>query len=244
MTGADRRTVLRLASGALLLPFASAVAAHPAGPRAGFSPPDGPMLYSRRLERTLADGAVFSVARSFEVRFEHQASGFQVDGRQVDVEVAAPEALAAFVRLEREREERGLFPLLLDAGGTIAEGAGKPVATQLDAAVREALAVLQARAHVPAQRAELVRFVSAFHLSAGKLMTELPRDLFAPAETPRSEHREVALPGGDSGEVAMTFSATRDPSTGLMRQARREIVTKLDGDRRRTVETWRLEPVS
>src|SRR5687768_14615177 len=145
MSVADRRTVLRLATGALLLPLASAVAAHPASPLSRFSPPDGPMLYSRRLERMLVDGAIFSVVRRFEVRFEHRAGGYQVDGRQIDVEVEAPEQLAAFARIEREREERGLFPLLLDEGGTIAGGAGKPFATRLDAAVREAFAVLEAR---------------------------------------------------------------------------------------------------
>ena len=85
MSPLDRRSVLRLASGALLLPLASRVAAHPASTLARFSPPDGPMLYTRRLERMLGDGAVFSVARSFEVRFAHQAGGFQVDGRQVEV---------------------------------------------------------------------------------------------------------------------------------------------------------------
>lgn len=243
MSGTDRRAVLRFAGMALLLPFASAVAAHPASRLSRFSPPDGPMLYSRRLERTLADGALFSVARSFEVRFEHYADGFQVNGRQVEVEVEAPEALAAFVRIEREREERGLFPLLLDAGGSIANGAGTPDATRLDAAVREALAALEARSYAPAERAELVRFVNAFHQSAGKLVTELPRDLFAPADTPRRERREVALPGGDSGAVTVTFSAERDPATGLMQEAQREVVTELDGDRRRTLESWRLDPL-
>ncbi len=241
MTAADRRSVLRGAAAALLLPTMSALPlrAFALGPR--FAPPAGPMLYTRRLERGLADGAAFVVSRGFEVRFRPEATGYLVDGRQVDVDVEAPEALAAFVRIEREREERGLFPLRLDAGGTIAAGTGTPVATRLDEAVRAALAALETRSHRPAERAELVLFVNAFHQSAGKLMTELPRDLFAPDETPRSERREVVLPGGDAGEVAVTFSATRDPATGLMRRAQREVVTVLDGARRRSVEFWRLD---
>lgn len=243
LRGADRRTVLRMAAGAVLLPLASAAAAHPAHPDTPFAPPDGPMLYTRRLERVFPDGARFAVARSFEVRFEHSGGGFRVDGRQVGVEVEAPEALAAFARLEREREERGLFPLLLDSHGAIAGGEAVPIATRLDAAVRESLAQIEARARDAAARAELVRFVQAFHLSAGRLVTELPRDLFAPPADPRVERQEVALPGGDSGEVTVTFSARRDPTTGLMREALREVVTALQGDRRRTLETWQLAPL-
>ena len=243
MSATDRRTLLRCAAAAMLLPALSAVPLRglAQGPR--FAPPAGPMLYTRRLERWLAHGASFIVSRGFEMRLQREAVGYLVDGRQVEVEVEAPEALAAFVRIEREREERGMFPLLLDEGGTIAAGAAAPVATRLDDAVREALAVLEARSHARAERAQLVRFVNAFHQSAGKLVTELPRDLFAPAQSPRSERREIALPGGDSGEVTMTFSAMRDPATGLMRQAQREIVTALDGDRRRTLESWRLQPL-
>jgi hypothetical protein len=95
----DRRAVLRYAAVALLWPaLASAplrVAAQ--GPR--FAPPVGPMLYTRRLERGLADGAAFTVSRSFEIRFEPADGGYRVDGAQVDVAVEAPDALAAFVRI-------------------------------------------------------------------------------------------------------------------------------------------------
>ena len=52
-SGADRRTVLRLAAAGLLLPLASRVAAHPASPGARVSPPHGAMHYYPRLERAL-----------------------------------------------------------------------------------------------------------------------------------------------------------------------------------------------
>ena len=239
----NRRTVLRYTAAAALLPMASAAGAHPATRLSRFSPPDGPMLYVRRLERALPGGARMVVSRSFAIRFRHENEGFLVEGEQVGVEVEAPEALAAFARIEREREEHGLFPLLLDSNGAIAAGILVPMATRLDAAVRETLAVLDGQVHDPAERAELMRFVAAFHQSAGKLVTQLPHDLFAPPATPRSERREVALPGGETGEVTVTFSAARDPATGLMRQARREVVTALHGDLRRTLESWQLAPL-
>ena len=243
MSVADRRTMLRGAAAAMLLPLAAAAGAHSAKPGARFSPPDGPLRYTRRLERALPGGRSLVVSRSFAVRFRHADGGFLVDGEQLAVEVEAPEMLAGFARIEREREELGLFPLLLDAEGTIAGTEGIPLATRLDEAVRETLAALESQPHSEAERAELVRFVSAFHQSAGRLVTELPRDLFAPPDAPRTEHGEVALPGGELGEVTVTFTALRDPATGLMRQALREVVTALEGDRRRTLESWRLDPL-
>jgi hypothetical protein len=244
MRRADRRAVLRFAAGAVLLPLAAPARAHPASGGEGFSPPDEPMLYTRRLERMLPGSARFTVERQFEVTFEHWAQGFRVGGRQLGVVVDAPEALAAFARLEREREEQGLFPLQLHADGTIAGAAGTPVATRLDAAVRETLALIEARKREPAERAELIRFVQAFHQSAGRLVTELPRDLFAPAPDPRTDRRQIVLPGGSSGEVTVTFAAARDPATGLMRKALREVVTALQGERRLTLETWQLAPLA
>jgi hypothetical protein len=38
----------------------------------------------------------------------------------------------------------------------------------------------------------------------------------------------------------VTFTATRDPVTGLMREAQREVLTEVAGDLRRTIESWTL----
>ena len=43
MSVADRRTMLRGAAAAMLLPLAAAAGAHSAKPGARFSPPDGPL---------------------------------------------------------------------------------------------------------------------------------------------------------------------------------------------------------
>lgn len=240
MRRADRRTLLRFAAGALLLPVVSSAARAQAP--AHFEPPLAPMRYTRRLERGLADGKQLIVSRAFQVRFVQRPGGFRVDGEQVEVEVEAPEALAAFAQIERDRREQGLFPILLDSAGHIA-GTLAPMEAQLEAAVREAAAQIDRRQRDEAERADLLRFANAIHQSAGKVVTELPRDLFAPVAALRSETRAVELPGGGEGEVTVTFSAARDPVTGLMRDALREVVTQLGIDRRRTVESWRLDPL-
>jgi hypothetical protein len=242
VTRAGRRALLRLAGLAATMPLMSIVAAA-AQPVGGFAPPTEPMRYRRRLERELAGGARLIVTRSFAVRFVREADGYRVEGEQLEVEVDAPEQLAALASLERQRVEIGLFPLSLDAAGAIRGAPRAGSSEQLYLAVREVADRIERGKHTPAERDTLRAFVEAVHQSAGELVTELPRDLFAPAASPREDHRVLALPGGDAGQVRVTFTATSDPATGLMREARREVVTEVAGDRRHTVESWSLAPL-
>lgn len=239
MTRGDRRSLLRVAAAAVAL---SAIPLHAQSAR--FAPPATPMLYSRRLERGLPGGARLVVGREFAVRFVPEGTGFRVDGEQVGVAVEAPEQLAELARLERERKETGLFPLTLDAGGGIRGGSALLDTAKLDEAVRAVVTRIDAGEHTPAERAALREFVDAVHRSAGALLTELPHDLFAPERSPREETRAIALPGGDQGKVRVSFTAERDPATGLMRAARREVVTDVAGDLRRSVESWTLRPLA
>ena len=94
MTALDRRRLLRLAATAALLPTLASVPGRAAavGP---FAPPAQPMLYRRRLRRTMADGSAFEVSRSFSVRFLPAPPGYHVEGEQVDVSVEVPSASLA-----------------------------------------------------------------------------------------------------------------------------------------------------
>jgi hypothetical protein len=237
-----RRSLLLVAAVAIAVPLLAATQDRPPA-SLRFAPPSTPLLYTRRLERELAGGARFTVSRSFAVRFVREAGGFLVDGEQVAVAVEAPPQLEALARLERERVESALFPLQLDMGGTIRGLSRAADSTQLDAAVREVAAQIEQGQHAPAEREQLRAFVDAVHRSAGELLTELPSDLFAPVNVPRDDRRAIVLPGGATGQVRTTFSAERDAVTGLMREARREVVTEVAGDMRRTVESWTLEPL-
>lgn len=239
MSRTDRRMLLRLIAATMVV-LPGAAAAAPAASR--FAPPSQPMRYTRRLERQLADGAHLAVTRSFVVRFVRNGRGFRVEGEQVDVQVEAPEALAAFASLERQRRENGLFPLTLDGDGRITGGAAPPAA-RLDDAVREAVARIDQHPRDMVERAELLQFVNAIQQSAGGVLTELPHDLFAPGHDRYRESRTIELPDGRAGAVTVTFSATTDPSTGLMREAAREVLTDLGGERRRTLESWALTPL-
>lgn len=239
---ADRRQLLRFAAAAALMPaFMSRSAG--AAPTARFAPPPGPMRYTRELRRELGVNAALTVSRSFAVRFVPLAGGYRVEGEQVEVRVDAPEELAQFAALERQRREIGLFPLLLDGAGLI-HGAEVPVDTaQLDIAVRQAIARFAHAGASPDELAEHQRFVSALHQGAAAILTALPKDLFAPGDPDRTTRQNVALPDGAAGEVTVRFTAQADPGTGLMERAMREVLTELSGERRRTVEDWNLAPL-
>jgi hypothetical protein len=242
MTCADRREMLKFALGVSLLPLLASQRVSAATPGTNsIRPPSGNMLYRRRLVRGLPGGANFIVTREFRVRFEPVATGFLLNGAQLSARVEAPEALASFAAIEEQRVETGMFPLALDAAGQIIEGNAELPANAIEHAMQDV------RQRFPVETGkqpnEAVDFIEALHSSGTRLTAELPKDLFAPVEGLRSDHREIALPWGDKGEVTTWFEAERDPLTHLMRHARREVVTRMGDDTRRNFEGWDLLPV-
>ncbi|MFC3096548.1 hypothetical protein [Alteraurantiacibacter palmitatis] len=237
----DRRGMLRLAAAAAILPVLAsrspALAAQTDSIAAAIAPPSCTMLYRRTLERQMAGGAIFTVTREYAVHFLPRGTGFEVAGEQVAVRASAPAALARFAALEEDRVDNTLFPLLLNHAGFIEEGASIAENEQLVRSLREA------HAQLPQDAAEAGLALGAIQAAGASLTSQLPRDLFAPANGRREARETITLPWGDAGEVRTLFEAARDPGTGLMREARREVVTSLAGDERRSVEMWALFPL-
>ena len=242
MSGLDRRAIMRGAAAAALAALCGTRSLAAGLPGAPFLPPAGPMRYTRRLVRTMAGGHALVVERSFRVRFERARAGFAVLGEQTEVAVDAPAKLAALADMERKRVEAGLFPLQLDAAGRIAGETQPTRLANLDEVISATRAVIEQRALSPGERAEAAQFLALVHSSAASFFSQLPADLFVPAETRRVEERAIDLPGSD-GLVRVEFVAETDPRTGLMHHARREIVTEIDGERRVTREDWSLTPL-
>ena len=240
----DRRQVLRAAAAALALPLAGRWSPARARPPGLFVPPQGPYAYTRVLERSMADGAAFSVSRRFAIRFLPEKNGYRVDGQQVAVAVDAPEALAAFAQIERERREWGLFPLSLDHRGLIERAAGEAAAPGHEHVVETALARIERLEAPAAEQASLTAFIRSVHDNLAQLLTTLPHDLFAPHGDQSRDTRLLALPGGEEGRVTVSYSAQAEPATGLMRAAKREVITQIAGSERRTIERWTLEPLA
>lgn len=244
MTTPDRRTFL-LAAAAMLPAIASrdAFAQAGAGDAAPvIAPPPQPMIYTRRLVRSLIGGARIVVERSFAIRFTRSATGFVVEGEQISVEVETPEQLAWLGELERKRVEYGIFPLQLDHRGRILSGEYVWDGPEIEAALRGVAERVEQMNASAGEREALKGFVTAVHEAGAHIVSALPTDLFAPSEIDRRASREIVLPHGTEGTVSTLFSAQRDPRTGLMRSARREVVTAIEGDQRHTIETFTLVP--
>lgn len=198
----------------------------------------------RSLRREMVDGAAIVATRSYAVRFFREEDGFRLEGEEdVAPEVSGPASLEAILRLERERRDGSMFPLCLDRDGRIIAENGEAGSPQLARAIDAALHRIAASPAGDDEQAAMRAFVTGLHQAAASLITEPPADLFHPLAAPRSESREVALPDGGRGEVAVTFSAALDPATGLMREAERVVLTRLGTSERRTAERWTLGPI-
>lgn len=244
MSARDRRNVLRLALAAAIAPaLASRRALADPGSGRLIAPPTGEMRFRRVLSRDMARGYRMVVHREFAVAFRSFAGGFMVEGEQVLADVEAPPALSAFAELEAARHENGLFPLALDPFGHILSADhALPPAGEIGRALDEARRQIATQPIPESERAELQQFVRAMAEIGAGLTAHLPHDLFAPDEAPRREERSIALPTGDEGRVVTSFEGARDFGTGLMRVAEREVVTEVEGSRRRSLERWSLAP--
>jgi hypothetical protein len=241
--GTDRRAVLRWAMAAALAPtLASRAGAAGSAHDHVFAPPAGPMTFVRRLERALPDGNRLVVGRSFAVRFVAGPAGWTVSGEQVGVTVEAPPRIAALAELERQRVETGLFPFALDRSGLIVGGPDSRPAKELERAVAIVRRTIADAPLAAGERREAEAFVRAVHEAGAKMTSQFPNDLFAPRDEAVHATRELGLPGGEQGTIEISFTAVTDPATGLMREAKREVVTAIGRDRRVTREAWTLAP--
>ncbi|MXO70489.1 hypothetical protein [Alteraurantiacibacter buctensis] len=229
-----RRTVLRTAAGLSLLPLFASRQALAAGEAATIAPPSGDMIYRRTVVRPLPGAIVLTATRDFRVRFSAREGGFLVDGEQVAARVQAPASLSTIARMEEQRVERGLFPLALDRAGRIVDGEAAAPDVTLGQALDEA------RRQLPDQGAEIGQLLDALSAGSAGIMAYLPLDLFAPVEEHQEQRQAIELPWGQTGEVVVRFAATRSAETGLMRLATRDVVTKLEGEERRSAERWEL----
>lgn len=235
----DRREFLGLAGAALLLPLGDPA---PAQSRS-FAPPAGPMRYTRRLHREMVRGGAIEAERFFTLSFVPHPRGYRIEGYEsAPPQVSGPAAVEAFLRLERERHETGLFPLSLDRAGQIIGESSRAGSLQLDRAIEEALHRIANSSLDIDDQAAARTFLAGMQQAAASLIAAPPADLFHPPSGSLGEQREVAMPGGGTGTVSVTFTASADPATGLMRGAERLVLTRLGESERRTSERWTLSP--
>lgn len=200
--------------------------------------PTRPFILRRELERGLARGASLLVTREWRGHFERDHGRTLALGEQIACSVEAPSVLEPIAAIERARIASGPFPAHLDAEGRILDHREIP-ATGRGAAVQAAMAVLAdlgtSAEGLRDARADLDRLATA----SDEVISRPPPDLFFPLPGEASERRELVLPGGESGEVAVELSASAGPG-GVLERFERRIITRIGDDVRKSRESWSL----
>lgn len=233
-----RNRVAALLAGAVavmpvVLPSAQAAGA------ASFEAPDGKLVLTRELRRTIAPGKDIVSRRSYEIRFVRDGAGWRVEGTLAKAEVEAPAELAMLAQLEKARKDEGLFPLRLDQQGMIIAQNGATDAATAQAARSTVTTTVEKIDMSSSDKVVAAQMVQRIATQSSAVGGNWPADLFRPLAATREQVREVPLPGGRQGRVTVTMKASPDPR-GLLDQFERRVMTELDGTQRFSQETWRL----
>lgn len=242
-TGLTRRNALTfalagLASGSLM----SAIRARAGSGAEPLTAPSQPMVLTRRLSRGLRDGMTIVVTRSWRVAFTQQARGIAVRGEQIEVSVEAPPQLAPLSEIEQSRPTSGIFPILLGPDGLIMAAGAASDADTVDAALAAARGVMAQHGLSSGSVAQHARYLADLQQAGSSLLEAWPADLFYPSPLPRRIVREVALPDGQTGEFELRWTASTQADSPLLREARREVLTRIGESERRSSEDWSLAP--
>ena len=231
-----------LASAAAVLPLtALALAPAPVAANAlgAFVPSFEPMVLTRVLRRPLPGGIEISTSRSYEVRFVRVDGGYRIEGELIDVEIEAPARFEALAALERARPDTGMFPMRIDANGRFLAADDRQQQDFAQSAGRVASGMIPAGL-APAEARDAHGFIG--QTAANPVQTVWPEDLFRPVPGKHSSSQVMSLPGGKTGEVAISTEAQVDAASGLVTMFQREVTTRLGDTTRVTLETWTLAP--
>lgn len=243
MAGSTRRRLLAGLLGAGVAGGLGALAGRLQAAEEGLRLPTQAMLLERSLVRELGGGAAITVRRVWRITFARQGRGAVVSGTQVSASVDAPPALAELARIEEQREERGLFPVLLsDTGLIVSHGTGAAQPGDLAAALRAAEGLIARMPAPPSERDAIRRYLAELDRAGASQFDSLPADLLFPAGTPLRRLETLALPEGRTGEFELVWEARAAPETGWLAEGERRIATRIAGQERRSREVWRLRP--
>ncbi len=238
MKDCNRRTAIGALAAGLAMPLLGAplkLAAR--GQPIAF--PARPVLLSRELERDLGQHESVLVVRTWDCSFAQIGAGAAIAAKQVASRVTAPPALAALAEIERDRKVSGLFPMQLDRAGLIV-GWPDEGKSGIEPAVAHALERLEALDLSHAEDADARRYFAEIGKTAAALVSQVPRDLFFPAEGRSSDKRAMTLPDGTSGSYEVTIEARAKPSSGLLDYSEKRIVTRIGGSERTARERWSI----
>ena len=238
MTGLTRRNALRIVLSSL--GYASAFSLAPAFAQERRTYPTKPMLLTRRLVRGLGDGKSIIVERSWIIEFATQGQGIAITGKQSSVFVNAPEVLAQIAEVEEARSTDDMFPILLAPDGTLMAAGSAGSEESMNAALKAAEALFMERGFSSASSAEQLEIIAQLQRSGAQLLDKMPGDLFYPSTLPVRKARTITLSNGAKGEFELSWQASAQPGSALLKEARREVITRIGTSLRKSSEVWTL----
>lgn len=204
--------------------------------------PETPMILSRRLVRSLHDGKVISVERSWNVRFRMVENGIVITGEQLSVTVDAPAKLASIARIEEARSTAQLWPLRLSLDGKIVSSGVYTSREDIEAAIREGREIIRSSGGNDGHKALKLGYLSRLEQAGGSLLEKLPSDLFFPAGGESALVDVVELPGGVTGTLEVIYRSASAGHGAWLARAERQIMTRIGDDERLSSDAWRLDP--
>lgn len=232
-----------LLAGITVLAPAGIVAAAPAASSA-FKPPEGPVMISRTVVRSLFDGKEVRATRRYLVWFRREGSGWRLEGELRDVTVDVPPSLEQFAGLERNRTEPGFFPIRIDSAGKMKPRLDPPVGDGSRARAAALGEMMIAGALMSSGARNQANTMLTQVTMAGNGGTAWPEDLFNPARAETTEVRDIALPDGNRGLISIVLRAEGLVPGSLPARVERTVLTDLGGTKRTSREIWTFEPVT
>jgi len=222
------------------------IAARAPGAQSPVECPKMDMDLTRKLTRGLRDGEAIRVTRQWRISFAPQGRGIAISGSQTMIEVDAPKVLAPIAEIEESRSTAYMFPIMLTADGTIAAVGDQSAVsrtTSFDEAVARAQDLFRKNGLSPEETAMHTAYLVRIQQAGTSMLDVMPGDLFYPSSRNFREERTIDLPDGSKGAFEISWEASVQPGTNLLSRARREIITKIGADTRRSAEQWTLAPV-
>jgi hypothetical protein len=205
--------------------------------------PEGPMILSRRLVRGLHDGKTITVDRSWKVWFAPREAGFAITGQQVSARVDAPGKLAPIAQIEQSRSTAKMWPIELADNGRIVTAGTYTEQRDIEAAIREGRAIIEASAGSDSYKARKLSYLSQLEQAGGSLLEKLPSDLFFPAGSASEVVDTVELPGGVTGTFEVIYKSVPAGEGSWLARAERRVTTRIGDDARQSSDSWQLDPV-
>lgn len=243
--GIQRRAAVRRLGWGSVLPLA-ALGAPLGRVRAGrreIAVPAGAFRLERILTRELSDGAAIVVTRHWRIGFARADGGIVVSGEQTFADVDAPAVLAPLASIERSRSASNLFPLTIDDGGQIRGSSQGENGDAVVRALETGRTLINSLPLGEAERLDARNFMTHLSTLSANAVSRLPSDLFFPRPGEHQTTRDIALPSGESGSIAVTARASVAPDTGLLVSIERRVVTRIEASERITAERWTLTSI-